>query len=313
MIFRPGDRAVEVLPLEVVKRLAGGSMAELYLAQIKNTTHFAVIKAVSREKLQQGKILQRESAVLSRLRFAGVPEWYGYAEDEKKQYYVMAYYEGKTLEELCGKGTIYGGACPKETACGIAWQKDVLCRKEPVKAERMKDRSMAQKKKLALQLCEILYYLHQKGIVHGDIKPSNILLTGEGNVVLLDYGTAVDLRGERYEAAFLGTAGYAAPECLLGKQTDVTCLADLYSLGVTLRCLPEDVCLEAQKADSVALLPEVGVRDVTSPSVVGKGVSRDLEAQKKNRWQSVLNKCCALNPEKRYQSIAQVYNEIQGL
>lgn len=248
MIFRPGDRAAEVLPLEVVKRLAGGSMAELYLAQIKNTAHFAVIKAVPREKLQQGKILQRESAVLSRLRFAGIPEWYGYAEDEKKQYYVMAYYEGKTLEELS--------------------------RKEPAEAEGMKGWSMEQSKKLALQLCEILYYLHQRGIVHGDIKPSNILLTGEGNVVLLDYGTAVDLRGERHEAAFLGTAGYAAPECLLGKQTDVTCLADLYSLGVTLRCLP---------------------------------------TQKKNRWQSVLNKCCALNPEKRYQSIAQVYNEIQGL
>jgi hypothetical protein len=85
------------------------------------------------------------------------------------------------------------------------------------------------------QLCDGLDYLHQLGIAHGDVKPSNTLITPDGRVVILDFGISRDLRSEQGDGdslPILGTPGYLAPERLEGQPANPP--SDMFAVGVTL-------------------------------------------------------------------------------
>jgi eukaryotic-like serine/threonine-protein kinase len=83
------------------------------------------------------------------------------------------------------------------------------------------------------QLLDALIVLHVAGIVHRDVKPSNVMVTAEGRVVLLDFGLVTDPLGESTTAGILGTPAYMAPE-QAGFNLEVTPAADIYSVGVVL-------------------------------------------------------------------------------
>ena len=122
-----------------------------------------------------------------------------------------------------------------------------------------------QLKRWFLEVCGVLSFLHKNGILHRDLKPANILLSGDGHIRLTDFDAA---RQEKPEAEsdtrLLGTRGYAPPEQYGFSQTDER--ADIYALGVTFR----------------ELLGKVS----------GKG-----------RWKSVLRRCTAIDPAKRFRHV----------
>ncbi len=118
------------------------------------------------------------------------------------------------------------------------------------------------------ELCEVLMYLHEKGIIHRDIKPSNILMAKDGHIRLIDFDAARMPKEDREQDTIqLGTRGYAPPEQYGFSQTDER--ADIYALGVTIKQL-----LGGQA--------------------------------EKLRYRRVLSKCTNLDPEKRYRSVRQV-------
>ena len=90
--------------------------------------------------------------------------------------------------------------------------------------------------KWAKQLCDVLGYLHSQNppIIYRDMKPANIMLKPDGNVVLIDFGTAREYKENNIEdTTCLGTMGYAAPEQFGGMgQTDAR--TDIYCLGATM-------------------------------------------------------------------------------
>ena len=256
MIFRPGDRTNEEFPCDILRRIQGGGMAELYLAKLHNTNHFMVVKGVSQNAPESYReALKREAGILKVVRLETIPEIYGYFEEKEKRYFIMSYHEGQSLEEKLLR----------------VWLTE------------------KQIKQVGLSLCSTLAYLHKKGIVYGDLKPSNIMWTKD-SVVLLDFGTAMFFNEIEQPVCFRGTAGYAAPEWFLGSGKVVTELADVFSLGATLYHLLERQ--EPTKHFGTFLLQET---------------------QKKNRWQSVLDQCCAPDPEDRYRSMAQVYHAINKI
>lgn len=121
---------------------------------------------------------------------------------------------------------------------------------------------------IARELCNVLEFLHGKGIIHRDVKPSNILLTEEGKMYLIDFDAArMPREGLEQDTRLLGTRGFAPPEQYGFAQTDER--ADIYALGVTLD----------------QLLPE---------------------KMKKPHYRRVLRKCMNLDPERRYQSVGKV-------
>ncbi len=87
----------------------------------------------------------------------------------------------------------------------------------------------ATSRRLVLQLCEALSYLHSRQIIHRDLKPANILVTHNGlNLKLIDFGLS-DSDSHAVLKAAAGTASYAAPELLAGEGVD--CRVDIFSLG----------------------------------------------------------------------------------
>lgn len=115
---------------------------------------------------------------------------------------------------------------------------------------------------LVMRLCPALSYIHGRGIVHGDLKPANILLGDDGRITILDFGLAQRPRWGRgasnHGGVRMGTLEYAAPELLAGERVEQT--ADIYSLGCVLYEIvtgrlpfegdtPEEIALQHMQAN----------------------------------------------------------------
>jgi serine/threonine protein kinase len=122
----------------------------------------------------------------------------GIDEASSTPYLVMEFVEGQPLERMLEKGSV-----PFPRAC--AWIADIA---------------------MALHLA------HRKGIIHGDVKPANILVTEDGKVKLTDFGMARLASRDAKDTPLLGTPAYWCPEQILGKPQDAR--SDIFSLGVVL-------------------------------------------------------------------------------
>ncbi|HYK86732.1 MAG TPA: protein kinase [Ktedonobacteraceae bacterium] len=145
----------------------------------------------------------REALLLARLQHDALPTLYDYFLEDGYWYLVMDYIPGPTLSAYMHK---YAPLPPLEAL------------------------------NYAMQLCDVLEYLHKQTppVVFRDLKPSNIILTPEGRVTLVDFGIARYYKaGQLNDTAEFGSPGYAPPEQYQGgSQTDGR--SDLYSLGVIL-------------------------------------------------------------------------------
>jgi eukaryotic-like serine/threonine-protein kinase len=122
----------------------------------------------------------------------------GIEQETETPYLVMEYVEGQTLDRVLEKGTI-----PFPKAC--AWAGD---------------------------LASGLHVAHRKGVIHGDVKPANVLVTNENRVKLMDFGMARLASHDTKDTPLAGTPAYWCPEQIMGKPQDGR--SDLFSLGVSL-------------------------------------------------------------------------------
>src|SRR5262250_1313280 len=122
----------------------------------------------------------------------------GIEESTQTPYLVMELIDGTPLDRLLEKG-----ALPLPRAC--AW---------------------------VAHAAEALAMAHRRGVIHGDVKPANILVTTEGKVKLTDFGMARVARREARDSALLGTPAYWCPEQIMGRPQDAR--SDIFSIGVVL-------------------------------------------------------------------------------
>lgn len=94
------------------------------------------------------------------------------------------------------------------------------------------DPSSRRGARLISQLCAALQYLHDRGLLHRDVKPSNILVDEDDHLTLLDFGISAALGRSEADGRIIGTYAFLAPELIRGESLDPR--ADLYALGVTL-------------------------------------------------------------------------------
>jgi serine/threonine protein kinase len=122
----------------------------------------------------------------------------GIEEASSTPYLVMEFIEGQALDQILAKGSV-----PFPRAC--AW---------------------------AAEVAKALSIAHRKGVIHGDVKPANILITNDDRVKLTDFGMARLASHDTKDTPLLGTPAYWCPEQILGKPQDAR--SDIFSLGVVL-------------------------------------------------------------------------------
>lgn len=127
-------------------------------------------------------------------------------------------------------------------------------------------------KKVLQGICSALTVLHSRGIIHRDVKPENVMVDGNGRVVLIDFNASRKESANRKDTKIMGTVGYAAPEQLGLSQSDAR--TDIYAAGVLFNVM-----------------------------LTGK---HPTEAYARGYAGRIIRKCTALNPSNRYQSAKEL-------
>ena len=191
---------------EIERLLGGGGMGMVYLAHDHRLANrpCAVKEMVDhfidqQQRIEANDYFAREADTLAQLKHAAIPAITDRFDDQNRHYLVMEYVEGRNLEEeIAARGPLPEGLIID----------------------------------IARQLCDVLAYLHGSTppVVYRDMKPSNVMLTPKGRVVLVDFGIARLFKSAR-KGTMIGTLGFAPPEQYQGV---VDPRSDIYSLGATL-------------------------------------------------------------------------------
>jgi predicted Ser/Thr protein kinase len=187
----------------VEKELGRGGMGQVYLARDEFGIQ-AAVKVLSPDLAQDPAFHQRfkrEIDALSQLEHPNIVRFYESGHEDRTFFYVMEYVEGSDFDKLL------------EEKGRLPWR-DVL--------------------DAALQICPALKHAHDRGVIHRDLKPQNLLRSATGAVKLTDFGIAKVFAGVNLTSTggIVGTAEYLSPEQAAGKP--VTKRSDLYSLGAVL-------------------------------------------------------------------------------
>jgi len=161
----------------------------------------------------------------------------------------------------------------------------------------------AEAMEIIKKVLSAINFAHKHDIIHRDIKPHNIMLTREGEVKVTDFGIArAGVSTMTQTGTVLGTAHYLSPEQARGQDVGVT--SDIYSVGVVLyEMTTGKVPFDGENPVAIALkhVHEIPVR----PRELNPDISEDL--------QTIIAKAMAKNPESRYQSAAEMRNDIMRL
>ncbi|MEG2843740.1 MAG: protein kinase, partial [Ruthenibacterium sp.] len=148
-----------------------------------------------------------------------------------------------------------------------------------------------------------LQHAHQKGIVHRDIKPQNIMLLADGNIKVMDFGIARFSRSENQTMTdkAIGSVHYISPEQAKGDVTDLK--ADIYSVGVMMyEMLSGRLPFESDSAVSVAIKQ---ISDTPTPiRTINSAVPEALAA--------ITQKAMAKEPRERYQSAGEMLSDLEA-
>jgi len=269
---------------KILEKLGAGGMGEVYRAEDTSLKRQVALKvlppdlASSQERLER---FQREAETLAALDHPNIVTVFTVEHDEDVHFLTMQLVEGKRLSELIPKGGM------------------------PL--ERIFD--------IAIPLADALAAAHEKGVIHRDLKPGNIMLSDDGRVKVLDFGlaklrpevkapeaTALPTEPLTEEGRILGTVPYMSPEQLEGKTIDAR--TDIFSLGVILYEMATGG--RPFKGDSSASL--IAAIMTGSPREV-EGLRPELP----RHLSRIVRHCLEKEPSRRYQSALDVRNELEDL
>jgi tetratricopeptide (TPR) repeat protein len=193
----------EVLRYDVIDEIARGGMGVVFRARdtvLDRIVAYKILSANLKTNKVAVKYFLREAQAAAKMSHPNIVTVYDAGEQAGEYYMAMEYVEGQTLKALVSRQ----GAFPEKLV-----------------------------RYILVHVCRGLAYAHERGLVHRDVKPGNLMLTMEKTVKLMDFGLAKfveEIQANHTRA--IGTPYYMSPEQILGKDLDGR--SDLYSLGISM-------------------------------------------------------------------------------
>ena len=258
---------------EMRELIGVGGMAYVYKAYDAVDDRVVAVKILREEFLTNEEFVRRfrnESKAIAILNHPNIVKVLDVGFGERLQYIVMEYIDGITLKEYL---------------------------------DQRKDLRWKETVHFTIQILRALQHAHDKGIVHRDIKPQNIMLLSDGTIKVTDFGIARLTRSEVRSASSgdkaIGSVHYISPEQARAEITDEK--ADLYSVGIMMyEMLTGRLPFEADNAVSVAIMQMQS--DATVPHLINEDIPEGLE--------QITLKAMQKDTSKRYQSAAEMLSDI---
>ncbi|HEX6702066.1 MAG TPA: protein kinase [Gaiellaceae bacterium] len=258
---------------ELDELVGSGGMSSVYRARDTLLERDVALKILHEHYTADDEYVERfrrEARAVAQLSHPNIVTVIDRGEEEGRQFIVFEYVDGKTLKECLEK-----------------------------------DGPMAVRRalELAIQVARGLAFAHDNGLVHRDVKPQNVILNGDGQAKVTDFGIArsLEVQGVTRSGTVLGTSSYIAPEQASGG--DVEPATDVYSLGVVLfELLTGHVPFTGESFVSVAM------QHVTEPppSVL------DLRPDVPVRLANAVDRALAKDPADRYASMHDFASELEA-
>ena len=258
---------------EIQHEIGRGGMGVVYRARQISLNRLVALKMLRDAALASADELRRfqnEAEAVARLDHPHIVPVYEVGEHDGRRYFSMKLISGPSLHEALSPFA----ADPRAAAA------------------------------LMVTVAEAVHHAHQRGILHRDLKPPNILLDERGQPHVGDFGLAKQVEGDEGvtpSLAVLGTPGYMAPEQAWGKKRLVTTLSDVYGLGAILYALltgKAPFCGETV----LETLDQVRLQPLVAPSRIAPKVPRDLE--------TICLKCLEKNPVRGYASAEMLAEDL---
>ena len=271
---------------ELVHRIAVGGMGEIYLARVRGTAGFeksVIIKTILPHLAEEEEFVDKfldEGRIVVNLTHGNIVPVFDMDEVDGEYFIAMEYVPGRDLRDIVKRLRDRGETMPPELAAYII-----------------------------SEVCEGLGYAHRKtdgdgqslDIVHRDVSPSNVLLSTDGEVKIIDFGIAraADRRAKTVSGRIQGKCCYMSPEQASGEQIDHR--SDIFSAGLVLYELLTTV--RPFDADSdLKSLDLVRACEFDPPSV--------LEAEVPDGLDAIIDRALAREPDERYQEIDQMHVDL---
>lgn len=299
---------------QLVRRLGEGGMGVVLLARQPALGRDVALKVIRPEHLFFRGVrarFRREVEAVARLSHPGIVSVYTVGEDNGIPYFAMELIEGASLSEvlthLRGRDpTRLSGKDLREAVVHVCAERGYSTpergAEDPLFANSWPDACAW----LVREVAQALEHAHQRGVLHRDVKPSNVLLTPTGRVVLVDFGLAAKEGAENITAqgAQLGSLAYMAPEQIAGDAASIGPRTDVYALGVLFYEL-------------LSLRPAFSGRDA---SEIGRHISSGRVESLRSRNEAlaadvrtVCTSAMDVDPARRYASAADVARDLTHL
>ena len=257
----------ELGPYRIVEQIGVGGMATVYKAYHAVMNRYVAVKVMP-EQMSQGedfrRRFEREAQAVARLEHDHILPVHDYGEMEGRLYLVMRYIDAGTLKDRMAAGPL----------------------------------DLAEVNRIIRQVGRALEYAHGMGVVHRDVKPSNVLVDAQGDCYLTDFGLAKMLEASVQLTASgvgVGTPAYMSPEQGQGEKVDAR--SDIYSLGVMLyEMVTGRVPYEAETPLAVVL------KHITAPLPLPREVRPDVPEE----VERVILRALAKNPGDRFQAMGEM-------
>ena len=259
---------------DIVAELGRGGMGVVYKGHETSLNRYVAIKVLADALAHDESVKERflrEARSMASLNDPHIIQIYFIGEDDGQTYFVMEFVDGESLGSVLKRE---GKLTPEQSA------------------------------KIIHQTAQGLATAHDKGVIHRDIKPGNLMLTSRGMVKIADFGIALSTQDFSKKLTstgeFVGTPGYLSPEVCQGKPVDQR--SDIFSLGIVLfECLAGRMPFTDESP--LGLMLEVVKAQIPDVCSLNKDVDAELSR--------ILTKMVAKEPADRYQSCQELVADLQ--